>query len=123
MELNIADSSLRVRNCVIAGCKIPVKYAANSGTPSGYTTADALNWYNTPYYGNTILTNVTDAKLVNPFNAQNFDPTPFGTSPLATGGLFTDPKLQQGFNSVGFRGAVAPGGADANWWKGWTLFN
>ncbi len=123
VELNIADSSLRVRNCVIAGCKTPVRYAANAGTPSGYTTADALNWYNNAYFGNSILTNVSDAKLVNPFNAQNFDPTPFGTSPLATGGSFTDPKLQQGFNPVTFRGAVAPGGPDVNWWKGWTVFN
>jgi len=122
-ELNVADSTLRIRNCIIAGCKTSVKYAANTGTPSGFTTADALNWFNTPYFGNSILTNVSDAKMVNPFNAANFDPTPFGTSPLASGGSFTDPKLQQGFTSVTFRGAVAPGGADANWWKGWTVFN
>jgi hypothetical protein len=123
VELNIADSSLRVRNTVIAGCKTPLKYAPNSTSPSGYATTDAVSWFNTPAFGNSILTNVSDAKVVNPFNAQNFDPTPFGTSPLATGGSFSDPKLASGFTSVSFRGAVAPGGADANWWKGWTRFN
>jgi hypothetical protein len=123
VELNIADSTLRIRNSIIAGCKTPLKYAPNSGTPSGYTTADALAWFTNPYFGNSILTNVADAKVVNPFNSQNFDPTPFGTSPLSTGGSFTDSKLASGFTSVTYRGAVAPGGADANWWKGWTKFN
>ena len=122
VELNISDSTLRVRNCIIAGCKTSVKYAPNSTTPSGYTTADVTTWFTNPAFGNTILTTVTDAKLVNPFNSTNFDPTPFGTSPLATGGSFTDPKLANGFTSVNYRGAVAPGGADANWWKGWTVF-
>lgn len=123
VELNIADSTLRIRNSIIAGCKTAVKYAPNNTTPSGYTTADALAWFTNPYFGNSVLTNVSDAKVVNPFNSQNFDPTPFGTSPLATGGSFTDAKLSNGFTSVTYRGAIAPGGADANWWKGWTKFN
>jgi hypothetical protein len=122
VELNIADSTLRIRNSVIAGCKTAVKYAPNTTTPSGYTSADVMNWFTNPYFGNTILTNVTDAKLVNPFNAASFDPTPFGTSPLSTGASFADPKLA-GFTQVTFRGAINPGGADANWWKGWTRYD
>jgi hypothetical protein len=120
-ETNIADSTLRIRNSVIAGCKTAVKYAPNTTTPSGYTTADVNTWFTNPFFGNTILTNVADAKLVNPFNASNFDPTPFGTSPLATGASFTDAKLA-GFTAVTFRGAINPSGPDANWWKGWTRF-
>lgn len=122
VELNIADSSLRIRNSIIAGCKTALKYAPNTTTPSGYTSADVNTWFTNPFFGNTILTNVTDAKLVNPFNAASFDPTPFGTSPLATGASFTDPKLA-GFTSVTYRGAINPGGADANWWKGWTRYD
>lgn len=122
VELNIADSSLRIRNSIIAGCKTAVKYAPNTTTPSGYTTADVTTWFTNPYFGNSILTNVSDAKMVNPFNAASFDPTPFGTSPLASGASFTDPKLG-GFTQVTFRGAINPGGADANWWKGWTRYD
>lgn len=121
-ELNIADSTLRIRNSIIAGCKTGVKYAPNTTTPSTYTNADVVAWFTNPFFGNSILTNVTDAKMVNPFNAASFDPTPFGTSPLATGASFTDPKLA-GFTSVTFRGAINPGGADANWWKGWTRYD
>lgn len=122
-DLNINDSTLKVSNTIIAGCKVPVNYAASSGSPTGATAASITNWFtNTP--GNAILTTVSDAKLVNPFNANNFDPTPFATSPLATGGTFTDPKVNNaGFMKVSFRGAVPPSGADANWWKGWTRFN
>jgi hypothetical protein len=60
------------------------------------------------FSGNAILGTVNDAKLVNPFNSSSFDPTPFGSSPLATGGSFTDPKLQSFFTQVTFRGAVPP---------------
>jgi hypothetical protein len=118
-DLNIEDSTLRVRNTIIAGCKTAVNYAASANSPTGATAASINNWFTTSP-GNSILTTVNDAKLVNPYNAANFDPTPFGSSPLATGGSFTDPKLQGFFTPVTFRGAVPPGGADANWWKGWT---
>ncbi|CAN5518808.1 hypothetical protein BH10BAC3_BH10BAC3_18410 [soil metagenome] len=121
-DLNIEDSTLRVRNTIIAGCKVPVNYVAN-GTPTGATPASINTWFTTSI-GNAILGTVNEAKLVNPFNRENFDPTPFSTSPLSTGGAFTDPKLDNdGFTKVTFRGAIPPSGADANWWKGWTTFN
>ena len=124
-DMNITDSTLRVRNTVIAGCNTPVKYAASTSTPTGGTDASITTWFGTPFFGNTILANTSDARLVNGYNSANFDPTPFGSanSPLASGASFTDPKLATGFTTVTFRGAVAPGGADANWWKGWTRYN
>lgn len=122
-DKNIADSVLRVQNNIIAGCKTAVKYSASSSAATGWNDASALSWY-TAYNASGVLTNNSDAKLVNPFNSANFDPTPFGTSPLATGAKFTDSKLQGSFfTTVSYRGAVAPGGADANWWRGWTKFN
>jgi hypothetical protein len=121
-DLNIDDSTLRVRSTIIAGCKVPVNYAASALAPTGATAASITNWFTTSP-GNAILTTVDDAKLVNPYNSTNFDPTPFSTSPLSTGGAFTDPKLDnEGFSKVTFRGAIPPSGSDANWWRGWTKF-
>ena len=122
-DLNILDSTVRVRNTVIAGCNVPVRYAASGSAPTGATDLTINTWFGATFFGNTILTNNSDAKLVNPFNYTNFDPTPFGTSPLATGGSFTDTKLSSGFTPVTYRGAIAPSGADANWWRGWTKYN
>ncbi|MEI6948026.1 hypothetical protein V9K67_12585 [Paraflavisolibacter sp. H34] len=121
-ELNIADSSLRIRNTIIAGCDAAVKYAANTSTPSGKTDADMLTWLNTPFFGNTIYSKVDDARFVNPFQYTNPDYSPFGTSAAATGASFADAKLS-GMKSVTFRGAIAAAGEDATWWKGWTKFN
>ncbi|MFT3825701.1 MAG: hypothetical protein QM731_17405 [Chitinophagaceae bacterium] len=123
-DLNMQDSTLRLRYNIIAGCDNALNYAA-SGTPTGATQASVISWFTNPYFGNSILTNVSDAKFVNPFNYTNLDPTPFGTSPAATGASFDtakDPKLT-GFKVVTFRGGIAPAGDDANWWRGWTIFN
>lgn len=122
-DLNINDSSLRMRNCIIAGCPTPISYAASTSAPTGATTASIQAWFTSAYFGNSILTTVDDAKFVNPFNYTLPDFGPFGTSPAATGGKFTDPKLATGFTAVTFRGAIAPAGADATWHKGWTKFN
>jgi hypothetical protein len=121
-DLNIDDSTLRVRHTVIAGCKTPVAYSASASSPTGATTASITTWF-TSSPGNSILATVNDAQLANPFSTANFDPTPFAASPLAKGGTFTDPKLSTWFDKVAFRGAVPPSGAEANWWKGWTRFN
>ncbi|MER3498220.1 MAG: hypothetical protein C4308_06060 [Chitinophagaceae bacterium] len=121
-DRNIQDSSLRIRNTIIAGCDVAVKYAASTTDVTGWNDAAATNWFNTPFFGNSILATVTDARFVNPFNYTNPDYAPFGNSPAATGASFTDPKLATGFTPVNFRGAIAPSGADANWWKGWTRF-
>ena len=126
-DKNIQDSSLRIRYTTLAGNNVNVKYAASSSAPTGWTDADALAWFTNPFFGNTILTNATDAKLIQPFNYTNPDPTPFagssGYQPIIGGANFADPKLADAFfTAVNFRGAVAPAGVESTWWKGWTSF-
>jgi hypothetical protein len=122
-DLSINDSTLRIRNCIIAGCSVPVSYAASASAPTGATTASIQAWFTSSNFGNSILTTVDDAKFVNPFNYTLPDFGPFGTSPAVSGASFTDAKLATGFTTVTFKGAIAPAGADAVWHKGWTKFN
>jgi len=65
--------------------------------------------------------------LIQPFNYFAPDPTPFagssGNQKILNGASFTDAKLAGGFfTNVTFRGAIAPAGPEATWWKGWTRF-
>jgi hypothetical protein len=120
-DLNIADSTLRIRNSIIAGSATALKYAPSVSAATGATDASILAWFTDPYFGNSILTTVDDAKFVNPFNYSNPDFSPFGTSPASTGAKFSDPALQ-GFKTVPFKGAIAPGGDEASWHKGWARF-
>lgn len=127
-DLNINDSTLRIRYTTIAGCATPVKYTVSGSAPTGASDASINAWFTSAFMGNTILTNTTDAKLIQPYNYQAPDPTPFagsnGYQPIISGGNFNDPKLAGGFfTTVTFRGAIAPAGVDATWWKGWTKFN
>src|SRR5215212_5847177 len=122
-DLNAKDSSLRIRFTTLAGNTVNVKYAASGSTPTGWTDADAAAWFTTASFGNTILTNVSDAKLIQPYNYATPDPTPFagsnGYQPVIAGGDFNDPKLNDPFfTKVSFRGAIAPAGAESTWWKG-----
>ena len=127
-DKNIDDSTLRIRNTTLAGNTINVKYAASTGTPTGATDASITAWFTNPYFGNEVLTNSSDVKLIQPFNYASPDPTPFGGSSgnqkVLSGASFTDPKLSSNafFKPVSFRGAVAPAGEDQTWWKGWTKF-
>ena len=126
-DLNINDSTLRIRYTTIAGNNQAVKYAPN-GTPTGMTEAALLTWFTNSYFGNTVLTNVADAKLTRPFNYSDFDATPIagssGYAPILSVGNFTDSKVADAFFSkVPCRGAVFPAGEFSNWWKGWAKFN
>ena len=126
-DKNIQDSSLRIRYTTLAGNGIAVKYATSTSQPTGWTDADATAWFTKPFFGNTILNTVADAKLIQPFNYSAPDPTPFGGSngyvPINAGGNFTDTKLNDPFFTVvTFRGAIAPAGVESTWWKGWTRF-
>jgi len=84
---------------------------------------------------NTVLINTSQALLIAPFNYAAPDFLPFGGSSgnqdILTRASFTDPKLANPFfqkilaqdgSALRFRGACAPAGVDANWWKGWTRF-
>jgi hypothetical protein len=126
-DLNINDSTLRVRNTTIVGCNTAVKYTVSGSAPTGASDATINAWFTNPYFGNDILTNVSDAKLIQPFNYAAPDATPFagsnGNQLIIGGAKFTDPKLASTFfKPVTFRGAIAPAGEDQTWWKGWTKF-
>jgi hypothetical protein len=123
VDKNIQDSSLRIRNTIIAGCDIPVKCIGSSTDNTGWSTTAAQTWFTDPYFKNTIFNTNDEARFVNPFNYTNPDYAPFGNSAASTGASFTDPKLANGFTVVTFRGAIAPAGAEATWYKGWTRFN
>lgn len=131
-DKNIDDSTLRIRYTTLAGNTVNLKYTASTSAPTGATDATILSWFTNPYFGNTVLTNASDARLTQPFSYAQFDPTPFGSGSnnQATGAVFTgEPKLANPFfDVVPFRGGVTPslssaGTSDANWWKGWTKFN
>ncbi len=126
---NIEDSSLRLRNITIAGCATNTRF---SGTAGVTITNDAqfASWFTNPFYGNDILANTSDTKLIQPFNYITPDPTPFGGSggnqKILSGGNFTDAKFAGDTffdRTVTFRGGVAPAGVLASWWKGWTKWN
>ncbi|HSU27393.1 MAG TPA: hypothetical protein VLJ68_03370 [Chitinophagaceae bacterium] len=112
--------NLYIQNLVIAGCPTALKYTVSGTAPTGWTQTDMNNWFNTPAYNNSILTNSSDAKLTDPFNVTgNPDYTPMVGSPLLTGASFAHPKLASDFTTVAYRGAVGPGDT---WWKNWTKF-
>ncbi len=121
---NNIPASLSVQNTIIAGCPTPVLYSisGNSNVPTTVnTTATIRAWFDTPAYGNSVLTNNTDVQLGAPFNytAPDFNPAS-AASPAATGAAFTNTKLATGFTSVTYKGACAVGDT---WWKTWTKFN
>lgn len=127
--LNIEDSSLRMRNVTLAGNTVNLKFSGTAGA-SIVSDAALTSWFTSPYYNNDILTNASDAKLIQPFNYSAPDPTPFagsnGNQKILGGGDFSDAKFTGDTffdKSATFRGAVAPAGINASWWKGWTRFN
>ena len=130
-DLNIADSTLRVRNTIIAGCTIPVKYTISGSAPTGATDASITDWYNTTFHGNRIIVANDSVGYTRPFDYSNPDFTPFGSAnvlgrpnPIINGFNFTDAKLagNAGITPVTFRGAVGPSGEFASWYKGWCKF-
>ena len=130
--LNIEDSSLRLRNITVTGCATNTRFTGTAGNTI-MNDADFLGWYSRPYYGNDILTNTSEANLIQPYNYSTPDPTPFGSGGSAaalrirTGGDFSDAKFTGDLffdKTATFRGGIAPGGGElANWWKGWTKWN
>jgi hypothetical protein len=126
--LNIEDSTLRLRNVTLAGNAVNLKFAGTAGTT---INADAAltTWFTNSYYNNDILTNVSDAKLIQPYNYAAVDPTPFagsnGNQKINSGGDFLDAKFTGDTffdKTVTFRGGIAPAGVLASWWKGWSKF-
>src|SRR4030095_15051119 len=129
-DLNIADSSLRIRNVTLAGNTVNFKYSASSSVPTGANDASITSSFTNVFYNNDLLANAADAKLIQPFNYTAPDPTPFasanGNQKILTGAGFDDPKFSGDTffdKTVTFRGAISPAGEISTWWKGWTKFN
>jgi hypothetical protein len=131
-ELNILDSTIRFKNNIIAGCgpetgtdNSSYNFIASSANASLWNTDSLRNRMNNTAFGNRVLVNVNDTKLIAPFSYSAPDFIPFGGSngnqDVLRGASFSDPKLV-GFTTVPFRGACDAAGFDANWWKGWTRF-
>jgi hypothetical protein len=120
---NNIPSSLFIQNTIIAGSPTPVRYALSPNTTvpiTPNTTATITDWFNTPAYGNSILTNNTDAGLIAPFNYTSPDFNPSSASAAAAAGAtFANAKLSTGFTAVTYKGACAVGDT---WWKTWTKF-
>ena len=133
-ELNIMDSTNRFKFNTIAGCGnvngtdvTSYAWTPSSANASLWNRDSVVARFSNTTFSNTVLTNVTDAKLIAPFNYAAPDFLPFGGSsgyqPILTGARFTDPALTSGFDVVTFRGACDAAGVNAFWWKGWTRFN
>gem|GEM_PF-5256967 len=65
--LNIEDSSLRLRNVMLAGNSVNIRFSGTGGTTIN-TDGSFLAWFTSPYYNNDILLTASDAKLIQPFN-------------------------------------------------------
>ena len=127
-DLNINTNSLRIMNTTLAGNTVNTFYRPSTTAPTGATDASIFAWFTTASYNNTIVTNSSEAKLIQPFNYSAVDPTPFagsnGYAPIVSGAAFTDSYLTDPFFTVTtYRGAIAPAGTESTWWKGWTRFN
>lgn len=127
--LNIEDSTLRLRNVTLAGNNVNLRFSGTAGTTINGDPA-LTAWFTNSFYNNDILLNTSDAKLIQPYNYSAPDPTPFaganGNQKILSGGDFSDVKFNGDTffdKTATFRGAIAPAGALATWWKGWTKFN
>ena len=126
---NITAGTLKLSGIVIAGCRKPINYVASTTAPTGATEASIT----TAFLANTknkVLTNVDDIRYTRPFDYNNPDFIPFGTSTLvistASNTYFDDPVIAARapfVEKVDFIGAIAPSGPYGNWHKGWTRFN
>jgi hypothetical protein len=126
--LNIEDSSLRLRNVTLAGNTISVKFSGVGGATIR-SDSSLTTWFTNAFYNNDVLVNTSDAKLIQPFNYNAPDPTPFagsnGNQKILNGGGFTDAKFTGDTffdKTVTFRGGIAPAGEKSTWWKGWSKF-
>ena len=133
-ELNVLDSTVRFKNNIIAGCgpltgTDVTSYNYIGVSPNAWFVGgvdSVKTFFGNTAFGNKVLTNVSDCKMIAPFSYNAPDFLPFagsnGNQDILTGASFTDPKLTAGFNVVKFRGACDAAGVDAFWWKGWTRF-
>ena len=127
-DLNITAGTLQLSGVLLVSCKTPIAYTASSSAATGATQASISTWFTTNTK-NKILTQTTEQAIyTRPFDYISPDFGPFGNSavviPAATNTHFDDPILtaRPFITKVDFIGGIAPSGANANWYKGWTSF-
>lgn len=114
---NILSNNLNIKNTVIAGNTLGLKFADNTTTPTGYTSQNVIDWFNTAAYNNSNVLSVADLGIVSlNYFVPNF--TPNAQSILNSGASFSDNNLQ-GMQNVSYIGAVH---ASDVWYYGWTRF-
>jgi hypothetical protein len=121
-DLNLTATPPRSEfsNNILAGNNTQINYVASASAPTGWTTADAITYFNTPSRGNSIFTNASDVQLTAAFKYDNtVDFNPSVGSPALAGADYSSPKLVNGFINGSYRGACAAGDT---WWQGWTKF-
>ncbi|MBI5859119.1 MAG: hypothetical protein HZB42_15905 [Sphingobacteriales bacterium] len=122
-DLNYSSGAPKafVSNTILAGNNTPFTYTASTSAPTGWTTADLLNYFNRAGGGNNTYSNTTDVILTNAFKQDGTaDWNPAAGSPALTGSDFASAKVNNSFFTVtSYRGACASGDT---WWKTWTRF-
>lgn len=112
-EANATNGDLQVRNSVWAGCNTPLGVASGS-------TFDISTWYNTPSFGNSLLTNPTDLQLNDAYDYSAPDFLPATGSPLLSGADFSAANLQNAFfDVVTYKGAFG----NTDWTAGWSNYD
>jgi hypothetical protein len=125
---NITAGTLQLSGILLISCKTPVSYTASTSAPTGATSASITTFF-TNNVKNKIITQTAEQNTyTRPFDYRTPDFGPFGNSavviPTASNNYFDDPILvaRPFIKKVDFIGGIAPSGADANWYKGWTKF-
>ncbi|MFN3694734.1 MAG: T9SS type A sorting domain-containing protein, partial [Ignavibacterium sp.] len=107
--------TLQIRNSIWAGLR------ANNGIITNYGQLNALQWYDTPAFGNRRYVQPSEVGLIDPFNLSNPNPVPNSGSPAATGASFSNPRLGSFFTPTSYVGAFDPSGS--RWDLPWANYD
>ncbi len=127
-DLNISNGTLQLSGILLISCKNQLGYTASTTAPTGATQASIEAGFLANTKNRVITPNAVQNTYTRPFDYTSLDFAPFGNSavviPAATNTYFDDPTLiaRPFITKVDFVGGVAPSGANANWFKGWTKF-
>ncbi len=107
--------TLQIRNSIWAGLR------TGNGIITNFSQLNALQWYDTPVYGNRRYVQPSEVGLIAPFNLTNPNPVPNSGSPAATGASFSNPRLGSFFIPTTYVGAFDPSGS--RWDLPWANYD
>ena len=107
--------TLQIRNSIWAGLR------AGNGIITNYGQLNALQWYDTPAYGNRRYVQPSEVGLIAPFNLSSPNLVPNSGSPAATGASFSNPRLGSFFTPTTYVGAFDPAGS--RWDLPWANYD